>query len=48
MTTSSDAPFSTGRQVLALTGWLALCFATAGTAAFVSADGCYAAMIKST
>jgi tryptophan-rich sensory protein len=32
---------STGRQFLALTGWLGLCFAAAGTAAFVSTDGWY-------
>jgi tryptophan-rich sensory protein len=32
--------------VLALIGWLALCFAAAGTAAFVSIDGWYAALQK--
>lgn len=31
-----------------MTAWLALCFAAAGTAAWVSADRCYAAMIKPT
>lgn len=33
-------------QALALIGWLALCFAAAGTAAFVSIDGWYAALQK--
>jgi benzodiazapine receptor len=37
---------SAGLQVLALIGWLALCFAAAGTAAFVSIDGWYAALQK--
>lgn len=40
-----DRP-SVGRQVLALIGWLALCFAATGTAAFVSIDGWYAALQK--
>jgi len=34
------------RQTLALIGWLALCFAAAGSAVFVSTDGWYAALIK--
>ena len=40
-----DRP-SAGRQALALIGWLALCFAATGTAAFVSIDGWYAALQK--
>ena len=39
-------PSSRGRQTLALAGWLALCFAAAGTAAFVSTDGWYAGLHK--
>jgi tryptophan-rich sensory protein len=37
-----------GRQALALVGWLVLCFASAGAAAFVSIDGWYAALHKPT
>lgn len=37
---------STSRQILALIGWLALCFAAAGTAAFVSTDGWYLGINK--
>lgn len=37
---------SAGRQTFALIGWLALCFAATGTAAFVSIDGWYAALQK--
>jgi translocator protein len=33
-------------QAFALVGWLALCFAAAGTAGFVSIDGWYAALQK--
>ncbi len=32
--------------MIALTGWLLLCFAAAGTAVFVSTDGWYAALHK--
>jgi hypothetical protein len=32
--------------VLALVGWLALCFAAFGTAVFVSVDGWYASLLK--
>jgi tryptophan-rich sensory protein len=35
-------------QAFALIGWLALCFAAAGTAAFVSIDGWYEALQKPT
>ena len=35
-----------GGHTLALVGWLALCFAAAGTAGFVSIDGWYAALEK--
>lgn len=37
---------SAGRQALALVGWLALCFAAAGTAVFVAVDGWYAGLLK--
>ncbi len=37
---------SLGRQILALIGWLALCFAAAVGAAFVSIDDWYAALNK--
>jgi len=37
---------STGRQTIALVGWLALCFAAAGSAVFVSTDGWYAVLHK--
>ncbi|MDP3071263.1 MAG: TspO/MBR family protein [Opitutaceae bacterium] len=40
------SPSFPGRQILALFGWLALCFAAAATAAFVSTDGWYAALHK--
>lgn len=43
--TQHDRP-SAGRQALALVGWLTLCFAATGTAAFVSIDGWYAALQK--
>ncbi len=32
--------------MLALVGWLALCFAASGTAVFVSVDGWYAGLLK--
>jgi len=37
---------STGRQTVALGGWLALCFAAAGGTVFVSTDGWYAGLQK--
>ena len=37
---------STGRQTIALVGWLALCFMAAGSAVFVSTDGWYATLHK--
>ncbi len=37
---------STSRQILALLGWLALCFAAAGTAVFVSTNGWYLGINK--
>lgn len=43
---TSFSSSSVTRQTLALTGWLALCFAAAGSAVFVSTDGWYAALIK--
>jgi benzodiazapine receptor len=46
MTTTQSSPPSTGRSITALIGWLVLCFAAAGTAAFVSTDGWYAALHK--
>lgn len=46
MTTTRFASASTGRQSLALIGWLALCFAAAGSAAFVSTEGWYTALDK--
>lgn len=46
MTATHPSPPSAGRQTIALIGWLALCFAAAGTAAFVSTGGWYAALHK--
>ena len=46
MSSSLPSENSTGRQLLALAGWLALCFAAAGTAVFVSTDGWYAGLRK--
>jgi len=46
MTPTRLSSTSKGRQALALLGWLALCFAAAGTAIFVSTDGWYAALHK--
>lgn len=44
---ASESPRSASRQALALGGWLALCFAAAGTAAFVSSGmGWYAELHK--
>lgn len=42
------SPQSPGRQMLALLGWLALSFAAAGAAVFVSPDGWYAGINKPT
>ena len=46
MTTTHTSHASPGRQAIALGGWLALCFAAASTAVFVSTDGWYAALNK--
>lgn len=46
MTSSASFPKSSGRQILALAGCLALCFAASGTAIFVSVDGWYAGLNK--
>ncbi|MBC7369499.1 MAG: tryptophan-rich sensory protein [Undibacterium sp.] len=47
LVTPSASP-SASRQTFALAGWLALCFAATGTAAFVSTDGWYAGINKPT
>lgn len=39
-------PVSARRQILALVGWLVLCFAASGTAVFVSPGGWYAGLQK--
>jgi len=46
MNPPGDSSASTGRLAFALAGWLALCFAAAGTAVFVSTGGWYAALHK--
>jgi len=46
MTTTPVSLPSTGRQTLVLAGWLALCFAAACGAVFVSNDGSYADLQK--
>lgn len=46
MTTTQSSLPSAGRSIIALIGWLVLCFAAAGTAVFVSTDGWYAALHK--
>ena len=46
MTTTQSPHPSVGRSIIALIGWLVLCFAAAGTAVFVSTDGWYAALQK--
>ncbi len=46
MISSAPFPRSSGHQILALAGWLALCFAASGTAIFVSVDGWYAGLNK--
>lgn len=43
---NSTVSQSPGRQMLGLVGWLALCFAAAGAAVFVSPDGWYAGLNK--
>ena len=43
---ASSATYPASRQALALVGWLMLCFAAAGTAAFVSTGGWYADLRK--
>ncbi len=46
MISSASFPKSSGHQILALAGWLALCFAASGTAIFVSVDGWYTGLNK--
>jgi tryptophan-rich sensory protein len=46
MNTSVAVPTSLRRQVLALVGWLGLCFSAAGTAVFISPGGWYAGLLK--
>lgn len=46
MTRTPTSLPSTARQTISLIGWLALCFAAAGTAVFVSTDGWYAGLQK--
>ena len=46
MTATRLSSTYTRRQAFALVGWLALCFAAAGTAVFVSTDGWYATLHK--
>lgn len=46
MTTTQSSHPSAGRSIIALIGWLVLCFAAAGTGVFVSTDGWYAAVHK--
>jgi benzodiazapine receptor len=46
MTTTQSSHPSAGRSIIALIGWLVLCFAAAGTAVFVSTDGWYVALHK--
>jgi translocator protein len=46
MTTTQDPAPSSIRQTIALIGWLALCFAAASTAVFVSIDGWYFTLTK--
>ncbi len=46
MTTTQNPTPSPSRQAIALIGWLALCFAAASTAVFVSIDGWYVTLNK--
>jgi translocator protein len=46
MNTTNPFPNPAGRQILALIGWLVLCFAASGTAVFVSTGGWYAGLHK--
>lgn len=46
MNVTNASSNSTGRQAMALVGWLALCFAASGTAFFVSRGGWYAGLHK--
>ena len=46
MNVTNASSNSTGRQAMALIGWLALCFAASGTACFVSRGGWYAGLHK--
>jgi tryptophan-rich sensory protein len=46
MIPNESAPNRTGRQILALFGWLILCLAASGTAVFVSTGGWYSDLHK--
>jgi len=46
MDTAHQSSASVGRQVIALIGWLLLCFAAATSAVFVSVDGWYTTLNK--
>lgn len=46
MTAPRPSPNPVDRQLPALAGWLALCFAAAGSAVFVSIDGWFAGLSK--
>ena len=46
MNTTKPSSNHASRQILALAGWLALCFAASGTAVFVSTGGWYASLHK--
>jgi translocator protein len=46
MKTTAPSPSPKSRQILALVGWLAVCFAASATAVFVSTGGWYAALLK--
>jgi benzodiazapine receptor len=46
MKTTAPSPSPKSRQILALVGWLAVCFAASTTAVFVSTGGWYAVLLK--
>ena len=46
MNGTPPSKYSAGRQLLALLGWLGLCFAAAGSAAFISPGSWYAGLHK--
>ena len=46
MISSASVPKYFSREILALAGWLALCFAASGTSIFVSVEGWYAGLNK--